>query len=478
MQTKKIKRVMLTYPNQRWYKFDMTTTWNLTPFVLCMLGTMLQDKYEVKIVDAQFYNMSEEDFRREVEAYNPDCVGISVLTSEYASILDTAAAIVKGVNKDIVTVAGGVHVTTQYHRVMENKDIDFAVRGEGEYVFPALLDHLNDIGSMPDKGVVYRQKDGRINALPPDFIQDLDALPSPNYKLVNYHDYLNKDPRNTIDAAPEFPYARLLTSRGCPVGCSFCQVHLIAGSKWRMRSAKRVVDELAFLKKEYGIKSFYFDDDNPFCQKGRTKEMLRMIIDRKLNLKWKCADVAVFVTDEEILKLMAESGCILIGIAIESGNERVLKEIIRKPVKLDKVPHLIKVAQKYGIYVAANFIIGFPGETWEEIRQTINYAETCGADYVKFFPANPLVGTELFKIAKEMNAIEGDELALGWRYGRIKSDHFTPKDISILRAYEWDRVNFTNPQKLQKTATMMGVSVDELNGLRKETRDTLALGSN
>jgi anaerobic magnesium-protoporphyrin IX monomethyl ester cyclase len=470
---KKIKRVMLMYPNQLWYKYDLTTTWNLTPFVLCILGTMLQDKYQVKIVDAQFYNLSEDDFRREVEAFQPDVVGISLLTSEYASILDTAAAIIKGVNKDIVTIAGGVHVATQYLRVMENKDVDLAVRGEGEYVLRQLLDHINGDGAMPQKGVVYRQEDGKINALPPDFIVDLDALPLPNYDLVNYRDYLNRDPRNTIDSAPEFPYARLLTSRGCPVGCSFCQVHLIAGSQWRKRSAKRVVDELVLLKKQYGIKSFYFDDDNPFCQKARTKEMLHLIIDQKLDLKWKCADLAVFATDEEILKLMAESGCVLLGIAIESGSPRVLKEIVKKPVKLDKVPILIKAAQKHGIYVAANFIIGFPGETWDEIRQTVQYAETCGADYVKFFPANPLLGTEMFKIAKEMNAIEGDELALGWRYGRIKSTEFTPKDISILRAYEWDRVNFSDPKKQQKTASVMNITIEELNKQRKATRDAL-----
>ena len=96
----KIHRVMLVYPNQRWYKYDLTTTWNLSPYMLCLLAAMLQDKYEIKIVDAQFYNMSEEQFGKEVQDFKPDCVGISVLSSEYASILDTAAAIVKKINKD------------------------------------------------------------------------------------------------------------------------------------------------------------------------------------------------------------------------------------------------------------------------------------------------------------------------------------------------------------------------------------------
>ena len=177
--------------------------------------------------------------------------------------------------------------------------------------------------------------------------------------------------------------------------------------------------------------------------------------------------------DEEIFKLMAETGCQMIGMAIESGTERILKEIIKKPVDLKKVPEMIKMAQKYGLYVAANFVIGFPGETWGEILQTIRYAETCGADYCKIYPANPLIGTKLFDMAKELNLIVGDPNKVDWRYGRIKSSEFSPKDISILRVYEWDRINFSDPKKRERTANIMGITVDELNAIRKATRDNL-----
>ena len=464
---------MLVYPNQRWYKFDLTTTWNLSPYMLCMLGAMLKDKYEIKIVDAQFYNMSEEQFKKEVEEFLPDCVGISVLSSEYASILDTTAAIVKEVDKSIITIAGGVHVTTQYYRVLENKDIDYAIRGEGEYVLRDFLAYLNGEGTFPEKGVVFRNGNGNINALPLDLVQDLDSLPLPNYDLVDYPAYANTGPRYGVDSVHIYPYARLLTSRGCPTGCSFCQVESISGKKWRMRSAEKVVDELTFLKEKYGIKAFIFEDDNPFGQKKRTKEMLRLIKERELNLKWKAAGVAIFMMDEEIFELMAETGCQMIGVAIESGTERILKQVIRKPVDLQKVPEMIRMAQKYGIFVAANFIIGFPGETWDEILQTIRYAETCGADYCKIYPANPLVGTRMFEIAKKLDCIVGGENEVGWRYGRIKSTEFNPKDISILRVYEWDRINFANPEKRKQTANIMGITVEELNEIRKSTRNSL-----
>ncbi len=470
---KKIKKVMLVYPNQRWLKHDLTTTWNLSPYALCLLAAMLEDKYEVKIIDAQFQNLTQEQLKEEIIKYQPDCVGVSVLTSEYAPILDITVKIIKAVNRNIITIAGGVHVTTQYYRVMENRDVDYAVRGEGEYVLNNFLDYLNGERAMPEKGIVYREKDGTIKHLPPDLIEDLDSLPLPNYELVDYSAYTNTGPRYGVDTINLFPYARILTSRGCPIGCSFCQVESISGRKWRSRSPEKVVDELVMLKEKYGIKAFIFEDDNPFCSKERTKKMLRLIIERKLNLKWKAAGVAVVAMDEEIFRLMSESGCQLIGMAIESGSERILKQVIKKPVDLQKVPELIKTAQKYGIFVVGNFIIGFPGETWAEIRQTLRFAETCGLDYCKIYPANPLVGTRMFDIAKKMNCIVGDEDKVDWRYGRIRSEEFGPKDISILRVYEWDRINFTDSAKRAKTAAIMGLSVEKLEEIRKATRENL-----
>lgn len=469
-----IRKVMLVYPNQRWHKFDLTTTWNLSPYGICMLATMLKDKYEVCIVDAQFYDLSENEFRRRVDEFAPDCVGISMLTSEYAPILDLTAGIVKASNPDIITIAGGVHVTTQYHQVMQNGDIDYGVRGEGEYVLRQFLDYLNQEAEFPCKGLIFRRENSRLEALAPDRIADLDQLPLPDYSLVDYPAYANARPRYGVDTLSVFPHARILTSRGCPVGCSFCQVKLISGPKWRMRSAQKVVDEIVHLKENYGIKGFIVEDDNAFVQKRRTKQILRLLKALDLDLKWKAAGVPVFKMDAETFDLMAATGCQMIGLAVESGSPRILKQIIKKPVNLETVPELIRQAQQRGIYVATNFVIGFPGETWDEIRQTLHFAETCGTDYVKIYAAQPLVGTELFDIAKKMNCLVGDETTVDWRYGRIASDQFSAKDISILRAYEWDRINFSDPRKLRKTAAIMGISVAELNTIRKQTRDNLS----
>jgi len=464
---------MLVYPNQRWLKEDLTTTWNLTPYTMCLLSAMIRDLVEVKIVDAQFYGLSREDFKKELEKFQPDLVGVSLLSSEYASIGDMAIADIKEVNKKTLIIAGGVHITTNYERVMQNKNIDYAMRGEGEYVLPALIKHLNGEGPAPTEGLVIRKSDGTLEVLPQAFVQDLDALPLPAYDMIDYKKYTMTVPRYGLDAPTVLPFARFPTTRGCPVGCTFCQVGTIAGTRIRMRSPANVMKELEYLKENYGIKFFMFEDDNAFFYKQRTMELLRLMVDSGLDMKWKATGVFLPTADEDMFKLMAASGCEMINVAIESGTERVLKKVIQKPLDLNLIPKKIALAQKHGLFVVTNFIIGLPSETWSEIRQSLKYAETCGADYVKIFNAIPLVGTKMYDMAKEGKYIVGDETTVDQRYSVMRGSDYDPKDLNILRVYEWDRINFTDPIKRAKTAKMMNISEEELDRIRLATRRAL-----
>lgn len=470
------KRLALVVPNQRWHKFDLITTWNIPPRTLCQLGACVQDIVDVKIIDAQNYRMSIDTFRRQIADYAPDFVGISILSSEYADTLDQAAEAVKETIPKAIVIAGGVHVTTRFGDVMKNPNIEFACRGEGDYLLRELLMHLIYNAPLPDQGLVYRDGD-RIVSQEKATVPDLSKLPAPNYNLVNVDDYTHTLPRYGPGRYPETPGICLTVSRGCPYECSFCQVPLISGRKIRMHAPAQIVDELQLLKTNYNIKSFVLYDDNLFAMRKQAKTLLREMVDRQLNLKWHVSSFAIFVIDDEMLDLMKEAGCIGVNVAIESGNPRVLKEIINKPIKdLYAVPSLIEKIKARGMYVLANFIIGSPGETWEEIRETINFAENCGADYVKFFISVPLEGTEMFEMARKLNSFEHDHTAdnpkLDWRFSQLKSDEWTSKDVSILRVYEWDRINFA-PDRIEKTAEIWGVSVEELNKIRQQTRMAL-----
>lgn len=473
-----MKKMVFAYANQRWLKNDPNTTWDLYPSTLCLLAAMVRDIVEIKIIDAHFYNLTQEEFKKVIEDYNPDYVSFSILTSEYGETLDIGARIVKSVNPNIVVIAGGVHVTTNYEYVVKNPFIDFCVRGEGEYVLRDLIISLNGDAPLPKTGLVYK-RGVDIIVQERAIVEDLSKIPWPAYDLIDLNAYLTKPLRDFgPQRAPDYPCLNIVTTRGCPFGCSFCQVEQINGKKVRARDPEDVINELLFLKQKYGVKSLIFLDDNLLMAPDKYAERLfSLMIEKELKVKWIGMAFALFLLTDELLELMRKSGCVGINVAIESGNERVIKEIVHKPIKdLKKVPEIIRKIQSKGMFCITNFIIGFPGETWDEIRDTIRFAENCGSDYVKIFIAVPLKGTKLYKIAYEKKYLSGDPDTMSWRYGTITSDEWTSKDVSILRAYEWDRINFSR-EKIQRTAEIWGLDIKGLQKIRKETRDSLNFNS-
>ncbi len=478
------KTIVLSYPNLRWLKYDGVTTWNLNPSTLCLLGAIIRDEITVKIVDAQFYNLTLEQYVEKVLAYNPSYVGISVLSSEYASTLHKAAEVLKQHRPDLTIIAGGVHVTRDYLNVIADKNIDYAIRGEGEFVLKKLIRHLICNDDIPTEGLVYK-KGKKIIVQSHSIVKDLRDLPLPDYDLVDMHEYAQSayiyrpGPSNP----PIMPGVRICVTRGCPIDCSFCQVSQISGRKTRTRSPEQIVEELSLLKNKYHIKSVIFDDDNIVGNKKFFKELMRQIIKTSLGLKFVIGAFAIFSLDDDMLNLMTKAGCIGVNLAIESGSQRVLDEIVMKPIKLVKVPSWITKIKDKGIFVICNFIIGFPNETWDEILETIHFAESCGAEYVKFFIAAPLEGTRLWNNAQESGKlITGNpkqENSRDWSHfsghgtAKILSDEWSYKDLQILRAFEWDRINFGKKDRKHRAAEIYGINEKKLDEIRKTTRNSI-----
>jgi len=466
--------LVLAYPNQRWHKDDFQTNWNLNPSTLCLLAAVVDELVDVEIIDAQFYDLSLDEFVDRVQTINPKYIGISVLTTEYKETLHLSVAAIKERLQDVVIIAGGVHVTIEHMDVMSDPAIDYAVIGDGEYVLRDLLGYLEGAGELPSTGLAFRNEN-QLVVQERAVIADLDSLPMPKYELVRMEDYISIAPRIGPNRPPEMPYARLVVTRGCPVGCSFCQVEEISGGPVRSPSVSKVVDELIFLRDSYGIRSFMIDDDNIVIKKVFFKKLLQEIIDRDVALSFHIHAFAIFKLDDEMLDLMVRAGCRAINVAIESGNQRVMDQVVLKPINLETVPPLIKKVREAGLSVIANFIIGFPGETWAEIRETISFAENCGAEYSKFFVAVPLKGTKMWDMALEMGTMSAPFGAahLDWRFSQITSNEWTAEDVSILRAYEWDRVNFATAEKRKAVATLWGVTEEEIQQIRKKTRDAV-----
>jgi len=468
------KKLVLVYPNQRWLKDDIVTTWRLDPRTLAVIAAVVRDVVDVEILDANVDNLSPEAFRAAISSRRPDYVGISLLTTEYAPILYQAADLVKDVDPSIVVIAGGVHVTLHYNEVLAHPTIDFCCRGEGEHVLRELLLHFQGKGPLPASGLVYRDG-GKVVAQEKAVVEDLAALPWPAYDLIDFQKYCQTDARQGANRFPELPGMAMLISRGCPYHCSFCQVASISGRQARVRDPADVVKEIRFVKERYGIRSITFFDDNFFVPVKAMKEFLRLMVREKVDIKWQAAGAAIWVLDDEFLDLMQQSGCVGVTVALESGVERVLHDIVNKPIEhIDQMPDRIDRIHQRGIWVAANFIIGLPGETWEEIRQTVRFAEACRADYVKFYVAVPLHGTRMYEMAREMGVLGGmdGQTSVDWRYGQILSNEWTPKDVSSLRVYEWDRINFS-PDRIGRVCEIWGTKIEEINRIRKATRDSL-----
>ena len=465
------KKITLMYPNFKWADWIDRTSWKTHPYNLGILSATLEDRYDVTLFDGNLNDSSKEDFARMIYETKPGILGISVLTNEYCESGFIAAKIAKETDPSIKVVFGGVHATSLPEFTASNPHVDYVVVGEGEYVLGDLCDFINGKGSFPKKGIAQKKNGKIVNSGRAELIQDLDALPLPSYHKIDFMRYATEIQREEVGGPRAMPYAHTTTSRGCPGGCCFCEVETISGKKPRLRSVESITGELETLIQDYGIKSIMFDDDNLLIDKKRAKTLFKTMIDRGYNLKWNAPALALFRLDEEMIHLMKESGCQYVDVAIESGVERVLKDIIHKPLDLKQGLRMLETLKKYEIDTVANFIVGFPGETWEEIRQNLQFAEEIDVDYVKIAIATPLPNTELYKIAKEKDClVEGFSFHKHlWTDGWIKTEEFNPQDLKILRAYEWDRINFTNPKKRRKIARMMGVSEARLGEIRKET---------
>jgi len=468
------KKIVLVVPNFRWRNSMENILWHYIPYGLCMLAAVVENQYKVKIIDAYKENLSEQDFIRKIEAAKPDVVGITVLMDYFGQTMHKAAELVKFVNSNIKIIAGGVYATTNIDKVIADTNIDYLIAGEGEHTFPILLKHIFEKNKIEEEGVYYKSKGLVVGTGRCKLIENLDELPLPAYHLINLEEYISEVSRNSTDRPSKLPYAEVFTSRGCPYHCCFCQVNYIIGRKFRARSASNVLAEIDWLIEKYKIKSVIFLDDNFLIDKQRAIDIMNGLLER--NLEWKMIATAVFLLDDELLELMSKSGCKYIDIAVESGTYRILHEVIHKPIKsFERVIELVRKAQALGIFVAANFIVGFPTETWNEIRSSLEFAEKLNADYTKIFNAIPLPHTELYEEANRLGClIDGyNSENIDWKAGFIQTNEFSAADLLILRAYEWDRINFTDSEKRIKIAKMMNTTEVELKKIRQNTRDSV-----
>lgn len=363
------------------------------PLGLAYMAAVLEENnFSVNIIDASASDMSWEDFENNLKDSNPDIIAITALTPTIEKALETAR-ISKGLFPNSLIVMGGYHPTFNYEELLKHDFIDIIIRGEGEYT---ILDLVSTIEKGEDlskvKGIAFN------NIITPDrdLINDLDSLPYPARHLLPMQEYklLNMETRMST----------MITSRGCPMQCSFCSSASMHGSKLRLRSVESIIEEIEYLIKNFNIETIAFMDDTFTINKKRVMAICDEIIKRDIDVLWGCT-ARVDTLDEEVLKKMREAGCITLFMGVESAEQQILDNV-NKNTTIKKIKNAFKICREEKIRTIASVVLGMPGDTHESINKTVNFVKDLKPSYAIFSLATPYPGTKFYQQVFENNMIK------------------------------------------------------------------------
>ncbi|OGO01334.1 MAG: hypothetical protein A2Y59_03370 [Chloroflexi bacterium RBG_13_52_14] len=369
---------------------------------------------------------------------NPLAVGISYLTPHKCAV-ERIAATIRDINPDIKIIVGSSHPTFCPEEVMENPNVDFIIRGEGEI---PLLNLVREIkkdspkwGTVP--GIYYRDRNGQVHHnAGVDMFSNLDELPFVARDLVLNCDY------NT------YRVHCISTTRGCPYTCSFCADKRFWGGKVRRRSVDNVVKEMSLLKEKYKIDSLDFVDGTFTYDKEYLRTFCKAITNHKLNIKWRCT-ARYDTLNEDLLLLMKQSNCSGLYFGLESGSERVLKSIDKK-ITVKDIMKVSEIVFNSGIPSVTSIVLGLPGETKEDIEETLKLMRKVKTDILDINSYVPLPGTRLYD-----SMTEEDKKDIDWQKVAFKSfDNYFSKSISHddLKRYISDAYEIANNVRKQTLA--------------------------
>ena len=354
--------------------------------------------------------------------YSPSIIGISALfTPSYQNMLDIAQCC-RDIFPGAVIAAGGGVPTNMYREIFKDSSCFNALcYGEGEKPLLGLVEafdklrYLEENPSWITRGKIESRQSFRHN-----FIEDLDEIPFYDYDICETDEYgLNPAITAYAGVKEKKQNFHVMTSRGCTFHCCFCSSHTVHGRIMRYYSINRVRDDFKRIRDQYGAKTIIFQDDHLMADKQRAFKIINIVKELKITAVFQNS-LALYALDRKFLEALKSAGVDQLLLSVESGSNRVLKEIMHKPLNLSIVKRVVDDCRELGIYTNANILIGLPGETKQDIEDTRSFLKTINANWFLIFCANPLVGSEMFNICLKKNYLKGNYIGSDYKKRLLK----------------------------------------------------------
>jgi anaerobic magnesium-protoporphyrin IX monomethyl ester cyclase len=399
------------------------------PLGLASLASVMKQKnYEVKVIDLSFDKTWDQIHSLKEDA---GIYGISFTSSLYSNT-KKCISIIKQNDKKSKIVLGGPHASVLPEETLRDMDADVICIGESESSFPLVVDAIQNHSELTTiKGIAFRKNENQIIVNPAmDKIQDLDLLPVPDQSLFPYERYFKEK---------GFRELSIITSRGCPGRCTFCQptIKRMFGNKVRLHGSDYVANQIQLLKNKFKLDFFVISDDTFITSKDRVKKLCQKIIDKKINIFWRC-QTRIDLLDRDIIRMLKKAGCFVVALGVESGNQEILDRL-RKKITISQIKRVFKICHEEGMLTHAYLMIGTLGENRGTIEDTKNLLMEIKPFSSNICVTTPYPGTYLFETLKKENLIQNN---IWDDYDHLISDtiHIKSPHINIAQLNEFKNI--------------------------------------
>ncbi len=348
-------------------------------------------KIDISIFDPILYDdeAAEESFIKYIQSHNFDVIGMPCYTASAGYVFNTAK-VIKNIRPECTVVLGGIHPTLLPEETLDEcRYVDYLVLGEGEETFYELIKALEQHSDLSGiKGLAYRDGGGVKISERRDYL-DMDNLPIPAYELFALRKYIPAP--HLVKNTPAYI---MVTQRGCPFRCTFCNANEVLGEKIRFKPIDMVIEEIACLINQYGAKGIIFYDSTFTINHRWVNDLCEAILKKNLKISWYCG-TRTDVINKDLLKVMKKAGCFMISYGIESANEKTLS-LLQKCINIEQAMDTVNLTMKEGIKACTMYILGLPGESREDVMKTISLARKISSHIAFFFLPTPFPKTKLY----------------------------------------------------------------------------------